>query len=154
LSCIIYLLGDGAEEKKKLSSSSSSSSTLLDCCCNTHQTFGGGGCCCGGGGVASRTDRSRFITVKCRIPTAAATAAAATSFHMGKSGEVLFILLLLLENNNRHTHTHTHKQKKCLLNTPFPYSIGILFRPRVHHRHSQQTHTSFQDDAEKLPTQQ
>jgi hypothetical protein len=152
LSCIIYLLGDGAEEKKKLSSSSSSSSTLLDCCCNTHQTFGGGGCCCGGGGVASRTDRSRFITVKCRIP--AATAAAATSFHMGKSGEVLFILLLLLENNNRHTHTHTHKQKKCLLNTPFPYSIGILFRPRVHHRHSQQTHTSFQDDAEKLPTQQ
>lgn len=55
------------------------------------------------------------------------------------------------------THTHTHKQKKkkkkCLLNTPFPYSIGILFRPRVHHRHSQQTHTSL-DDAEKLPTQQ
>ena len=79
LSCIIYMGerdGETLREKSFLPSASSSSSAAAA----THTRHLAA--------AASPADRSRFITVKWRQgPRLAA------SFHMGKSGEVLFILL-------------------------------------------------------------
>jgi hypothetical protein len=119
LSCIIYPGRWSRRERKKKAFFFflyyQATHTLDDC--NTHQTFGGGGGG-GGGGVASRTDRSRFITVKCRIPASKKALLTgcqqqqpqAFTWAKVETGEVLFILLLSKKTTTT-TDPHTRRRR-------------------------------------------